>query len=214
LSQPLAAILTNAQAAQHLLNREPLDVAELRAALDDIVRNDRRAGAVIHRLRELLKKSNVALQPLDVNEITREVVELTHSDLLLRRMPLITGFASDLPPVLGDRVQLQQVILNLVVNACDAMSAIEPAEREISLTTVADEQFVQIAITDRGVGIPEDQLDTVFEPFVTHRPQGLGLGLSISRSIVLAHRGRIEAENNADGRGATFRCFLPAAGNS
>jgi PAS domain S-box-containing protein len=210
LSQPLAAILTNAQAARRLLDQDPLDLDEVRAALDDVIKNDKRAGAVIHRLRELLKKSNAVLQPVDLNEVTREVLDLTHSDLLLRRMPITTALSPGLPPVLGDRVQLQQVILNLVLNACDAMSTVEPAERELTLTTVADDRFVQIAIADRGVGIPEGQLDSVFDPFVTHRAQGLGLGLTISRSIVLAHRGRIQAENNAD-RGATFRCFLPVA---
>jgi len=210
LSQPLAAILTNAQAARRLLDQRPLDLDELRATLDDVIKNDKRAGAVIYRLRELLKKSTTVLQPVDLNEVTREVLDLTHSDLLLRRMPITTALAPGIPPVLGDRVQLQQVILNLVLNACDAMSTVAPAERELTLTTVADDQFVQIAIADRGVGIPDGQLDSVFDPFVTHRPQGLGLGLTISRSIVLAHRGRIQAENNA-GRGATFRCFLPVA---
>ena len=210
LSQPLAAILTNAQAARRLLDQSPLDVDELRAVLDDVIKNDKRAGTVIHRLRELLKKSSAVLQPVDLNEVTREVIDLTHSDLLLRRMPITTALSPGIPPVLGDRVQLQQVILNLILNACDAMSTVEPAEREITLTTVADDGFVQIAVTDRGVGIPEGQLDSVFDPFVTHRPQGLGLGLTISRSIVLAHRGRIRAENNAGG-GATFRCFLPVA---
>ena len=208
LSQPLAAILTNAQAARRLLDQSPLDLDELRAALDDVIKNDKRAGTVIHRLRELLKKSNAVLQPVDLNEVTREVLDLTHSDLLLRRMPITTALSPEIPPVLGDRVQLQQVILNLVLNACDAMSAVAPAEREITLTTVVDDGFVEIAVADRGVGIPDDLLDSVFDPFVTHRPQGLGLGLTISRSIVLAHRGRIQAENNAD-RGATFRCFLP-----
>jgi len=211
LSQPLAAILSNAQAARRLLDHSPpLDLDELRGALDDVIKNDKRAGVVIHRLRELLKKSNTVRQPLDLNEVTREVLDLTHSDLLLRRIPTTTALAPGIPPVLGDRVQLQQVILNLVLNACDAMSTVDPAERELTLTTVADDEFVQIAIADRGVGIPDGQLDSVFEPFVTHRPQGLGLGLTISRSIVLAHRGRIQAENNVD-RGATFRCFLPVA---
>ena len=210
LSQPLAAILTNAQAARRLLDQSPLDLDELRAALDDVIKNDKRAGTVIHRLRELLKKSNAVLQPVDLNEVTREVLDLTHSDLLLRRMPITTVLSPEIPPVLGDRVQLQQVILNLVANACDAMNTVDPAERELTLTTVADDGFVEIAVADRGVGIPTDQLDSVFEPFVTHRTQGLGLGLTISRSIVLAHRGRIRAENNADG-GATFRCFLPVA---
>jgi PAS domain S-box-containing protein len=210
LSQPLAAILANAQAARHLLDRTPLDLEELRATLDDVIKSDKRAGMVIHRLRELLKKSNAVLQPLDLNEVTREVLDLTHSDLLLRRMPITTELAPGIPPVLGDRVQLQQVILNLLINACDAMSTVEPAERELRLTTIADDECVQIAISDRGVGIPDGQLDSVFDPFVTHRPQGLGLGLAISRSIVVAHHGRIQAENNAD-RGATFRCFLPLA---
>ena len=210
LSQPLAAILANAQAARHLLDRTPLDLEELRATLDDVIKSDKRAGTVIHRLRELLKKSNAVLQPLDLNEVTREVLDLTHSDLLLRRMPITTALSPGIPPVLGDRVQLQQVILNLVINACDAMSTIEPTERELTLTTVADDECVQIAVSDRGVGIPDGELDSVFDPFVTHRAQGLGLGLAISRSIVVAHRGRIQAENNAD-RGATFRCFLPLA---
>ena len=210
LSQPLAAILANAQAARHLLDRTPLDLEELRATLDDVIKSDKRAGTVIHRLRELLKKSNTVLQPLDVNEVTREVLDLTHSDLLLRRMPITTALSPGMPPVMGDRVQLQQVILNLVLNACDAMSTVEPADRELKLTTVADDEYVQIAIADRGVGIPDGELDSVFDPFVTHRPQGLGLGLAISRSIVMAHRGRIQAENNAD-RGATFRCYLPLA---
>ncbi len=210
LSQPLAAILTNAQAARRLLDRDPLDVDELRAALDDVIKNDKRAGTVIHRLRELLKKRDTVLQPVDLNEIAREVLDLTHSDLLLRRMRITTALSPELPAVLGDRIQLQQVILNLILNACDAMSTVAPADRELTLTTVIDDAFVQIAVADRGIGIPEDQLDSVFDPFFTHRVQGLGLGLTISRSIVLAHRGRIRAENNADG-GATFRCFLPVA---
>ncbi len=210
LSQPLAAILTNAQAARRLLDQRSLDLDELRATLDDVIKNDKRAGAVIHRLREFLKKSNAVLQPVDLNEVTREVLDLAHSDLLLRRMPITTVLSPGVPLVMGDRVQLQQVILNLVLNACDAMSTVDPAERELVLTTVVDDECVQIAIADRGVGIPDGELDSVFDPFVTHRPQGLGLGLAISRSIVVAHGGRIQAENNAD-RGTTFRCFLPVA---
>ena len=210
LSQPLVAILANAQAARRLVDRSPLDVGEVRETLDDVIKSGKRAAAVIHRLRDLLKKSTTALQPLDLNEVTREVLDLTRSDLLLRRVAITTELSPRMHPVLGDRVQLQQVILNLVINACDAMSTVEPAERELTLTTVADDDCVQIAVADRGVGIPEGELASVFDPFVTNREQGLGLGLAISRSIVLAHRGRIEAENNAD-RGATFRCFLPLA---
>ena len=210
LSQPLAAILSNAQAARRLLDEDRPDIDELRATLDDVIRNDKRAGAVIQRLRELLKKSSTVLQPLDVNEVAREVLDLIHSDLLMRRVRVTTSLPPTVPTVLGDRVQLQQVILNLVINACDAMSTVDPADRENSLTTKSVDGFAEIAVTDRGAGIPDGKLDSVFEPFVTYRPQGLGLGLTISRSIVVAHRGRIKAENNPD-RGATFRCFLPAA---
>jgi len=210
LSQPLVAILANAQAARRLVDRTPLDIGEVRETLDDVIKSGKRAAAVIHRLRDLLKKSNTALQPLDLNEVAREVLDLARSDLLLRRVAITTALSPEIHPVLGDRVQLQQVILNLVINACDAMSTVEPTERELTLTTVADDECVQIAVADRGVGIPDGELESVFDPFVTHREQGLGLGLAISRSIVLAHRGRIQAENNAD-RGATFRCFLPLA---
>jgi PAS domain S-box-containing protein len=212
LSQPLAAVLSNAQAAHHILDRDQLDRVELHGALHDIIKSAKLAAAVINRLRKLLKNDTALLQPLDVNEIMREVLDLTRSDLLLRQMPIVTGLAPEMPPVLGDRVQLQQVILNLLFNACDSMITVEPAEREIRVSTVVDEEFVQITVADRGRGVPSDQLNAVFEPFVTHRPDGLGLGLSISRSIVIAHHGRIRAENNAD-RGATFRCFLPVAQN-
>jgi PAS domain S-box-containing protein len=210
LSQPLTAILTNAQAARRFLEHTPVDLSEVRATLDDVIRNDQRAGAVIDRLRTLLKKGDNLLQLLNLNDVTREVLDLTHSDLLARRMSVTTLLASDIPSVLGDRVQLQQVILNLVLNACDAMTETDPVERRLTLTTAADNEFVQVSVSDRGIGIPDDQLAAVFEPFVTFREQGLGLGLAISRSIVLAHRGQILAENNAD-RGATFRCFLPVA---
>jgi two-component system sensor kinase FixL len=212
LSQPLAAILANAQAARRLLDQETPDLAEVRAILDEVIGSDRRAAAVIHRLRDLLRKKSAVVQPLDVNEVAREVIDLAHSDLLLRRVRVTMTLALEIPPVMGDRVLLQQVILNLVLNACDAMGAIDPVERELTLTTTSADGFVEIAVADRGAGIPEDQLNSVFEPFVTYRPQGLGLGLTISRSIVLAHRGRIQAENNRD-RGATFRCFLPVASN-
>jgi PAS domain S-box-containing protein len=208
LSQPLTAILSNAQAARRFLSQEPVDLTEVRAALDDIIANDRRAGAVIERLRVLLKKGESLLQPLDLNDVAREVLDLTHSDLLARRISISTRLASPLPPVLGDRVQLQQVVLNLMLNACEAMNDTSDGDRRITLETGVDNGFVQMSLSDRGVGIPEHQLEAVFEPFVTFREQGLGLGLAISRSIIVAHGGRILAENNAD-RGSTFRCFLP-----
>jgi C4-dicarboxylate-specific signal transduction histidine kinase len=208
LSQPLAAILSNAQAARRLLDADSLDVPGLRATLDDIIRNDTRAGAVIDRLRTLLKKGTSVRQALNLNDVTREVLDLTRSDLLARRISVTTRLAPALPSVLGDRVQLQQVVLNLVLNACDAMDETSPRDRTLTLETTADHECVDVAISDCGAGIPANQLNAVFEPFVTFRPQGLGLGLAISRSIVISHGGRITAENNRD-RGVTLRCRFP-----
>lgn len=207
LRQPLAAILINAQAARRLLSRDPVDLAELRAALDDIIANDRRAGTVIERLRDLLKKGDGTFETLDLNDVVRDVLALTNSDLLARRVSVTTSLTSTLP-VRGDRVQLQQVLLNLILNACESMSATAIDERLLTVTTETENGFASMSVADRGVGIPDDQLTAVFEPFVTFRERGLGLGLAISRSIVVAHGGQIVAENNTD-RGATFRCMLP-----
>ncbi len=208
LSQPLSAILINAHAARRLLARDPLDAEELRAALDDIIANDKRAGAVIERLRVLLKKGVGLFERVDMNEIVREVLDLAHSDFLARRISVTTDLVSPMKPVYGDRVQLQQVLLNLVLNACESMSTAPIDERRLTVRTALEDEVVRLSVIDRGVGIPDDQLTAVFEPFVTFREQGLGLGLSISRSIVLAHGGTIAAENNAD-RGTTFTCEFP-----
>jgi PAS domain S-box-containing protein len=210
LSQPLAAVLSSAQAARRFLDRTPADVEEVSEAIDDIIRNDQRAGAVIERLRTLLKKGTPVRQRLDLGEITREALELVRSDLQVRRISVATRFAPALPAVIGDRIQLQQVILNLVHNACEAMAGIESGDRTLIVDTATRGESVEVSICDNGVGIPPNQLDAVFEPFVTFREHGLGLGLAISRSIMGAHGGRITAENNPDG-GATFRCLLPAA---
>ena len=210
LSQPLTAVLSNAQAAWHLLHREPRDEGELRAAIEDVIRNNKRAGAVIDRLRALLRKESTPFQPVDVNDVVRDVVDLAHSEILSRRISLTSRLTSAVTRVQGDRIQLQQVLLNLVLNACDAMSESESSQRQLVLATELIDGHVQLAVSDGGPGIPENQLERVFEPFVTFRPQGLGLGLAISRSIVSDHGGSIRAENNADG-GATFRCLLPVA---
>ena len=210
LSQPLTAALSNAQAARHLVERDPPDVAEIRGALDDIIRNNKRAGMVIDRLRALLRKEATAFQPVNMNEVVREVIDLAHGEVASRRITVTSSLTPEIPLVLGDRIQLQQVVLNLVLNACDAMSEGQAAHRHLTLATETDDGFVQLVVSDSGVGIPKGQLEQVFEPFVTFREQGLGLGLAITRSIVRGHRGTIRAENNVDG-GATFRCFLPVA---
>ena len=211
LSQPLTAVLSNAQAARRLLDGDPLDVEQIREALDDIIRNDKRAGAVIERLRSLLRKGEAARQPVDLNEVTRETLDLAYGELLSRRVAVTRRLNDRIPVVQGDRVQLQQVVLNLVMNACDAMDGTPAATRRLEIATSPDDGFVRLSITDRGRGIPEGQFERVFEPFVTFRDQGLGLGLAISRSIVTAHGGSIRAENNVEG-GATFHCLLPIGG--
>lgn len=211
LSQPLTAVLSNAEAARLLVDRDPPDIEQVRGALDDIIRNDRRAGAVIERLRSLLRKGDTVRQPVDVNDVVRETLDLAFGELVSRRVAVTRTLDDTLPPVLGDRVQLQQVVLNLVMNACDAMETTPQAERRLVVSTANGDGLVRVAVADGGRGIPDGQLEQVFEPFVTFRDRGLGLGLAISRSIVKAHGGTIRAENNP-GAGATFHCALPAVG--
>jgi len=209
INQPLASILSNAQAAQRLLGRQPPDLAEIREALKDIVDADKRAGNVIHQLRAMLKKDEAEFRPLDLNTVVAEVLDLAHSDLVAHRVALIRNFGDDLPPVRGDRVQLQQVLLNFIMNACEAMNGATPKGRVLTaVTATLDGQSVEIGIADTGRGISPDVQERLFEPFVTTKPDGLGLGLSICRSIVAAHGGRVWAENNADG-GAAFHISLP-----
>jgi PAS domain S-box-containing protein len=208
LSQPLTAGLSNALAARLLLERDPLDAKEVKEALDDIISDNRRAGSVIDRLRALLRKEGPELQTIDVNDVIREVLDLAHSEILSRRINVTTALAPGAALVSGDRVQLQQVILNLLLNACEALSEVPVHKRRLTVETKIDGGAVHLAVSDRGAGIPKDELERVFEPFVSFRDGGLGLGLAISRSIVLAHGGSLRAENNAEG-GATFRCYLP-----
>jgi signal transduction histidine kinase len=211
LSQPLTSILANAEAAQHLLRRQPADLHDLSEILQDILTEDRRAGQVVHRLRALLKRGEMRLQRVDAGELVREVLELARGELITRRVTAATSVDRDLPAVLADRVQLQQVLLNLILNASEAMSATAPAERTLLLTVrAASLRDVQVSVRDCGTGIPPALIERLFEPFVTTKPEGLGLGLSISKTIVSAHGGRLWAENNPD-RGATVHCLLPSA---
>jgi PAS domain S-box-containing protein len=210
LNQPLAAILANARAAQRMLARENVDVTEFQAILDDIVADDRRAGAVIQRVRALIKKDESELQSVSPNDIVTDVLEMAHSDLIQRAVVVSTRLAPSLPEVQADRVQLQQVLLNLIVNACDAMVDNPPALRTLVITTLARSGAVRISVSDSGTGITTQPIDAVFQPFVTSKRHGLGLGLAICRSIVDGHGGRMWAVNNRGG-GATFHVLLPDA---
>jgi PAS domain S-box-containing protein len=210
LNQPLTAILSNAQACRHLLAREPVDVAELREILDDIVQDDKRAGEVIRRLRALLEKGEAQLHPLDLNEVVRDVMVLAHADLINRNVAVNLQLATDLAQIRGDRIQLQQVLLNLIVNACDAMQATPAAGRTIGLATSSDSDgWVRLAVSDSGHGILANARDRIFEPFFSTKETGLGLGLAVCRSIVTAHGGRLSGGNNRVS-GATFALLLPA----
>ena len=209
LNQPLAAILSNAQAAQRLLARDPPQIQTVTEILADIVASDRRAGAVIERLRSMLRKEDVKHALLDLNHVAEESLRLMHSDLLNRRVRVDTSFAQNLPPVSGDRVQLQQVMLNLLINGCDAVAGRGREARLHVSSRVTERGSVAIAISDNGEGIAPQDIERIFEPFVTSKSHGIGLGLAICRSIIEAHGGRLWASNNAP-RGATMEFELPA----
>ena len=208
MNQPLGAILTNAETADVILNSPSPDIAELKDIVKDILRDDRRAGEVIRRMRSLLKKAPFELKSLDFNDLVRETVELVFA--VGRKVELVSVITSDALPILGDRIQLQQVILNLVANGIDAMKDMPAESRIISIRTSRVEEFAELSVSDRGSGIPEDKLKEVFEPFYTSKGEGMGMGLSIARTIVEAHNGLIWAENQPDG-GASFRIRLPLA---
>jgi two-component system, LuxR family, sensor kinase FixL len=209
LNQPLAAILSNAQAAQRFLAQTPPRTEQLAEILVDIVKSDHRARAVIQRLRSMLRKEPTQHQRLDLNEVVEESLRLMRSDLLNRDVLVTTDLARALPAVSGDRNQLQQVLLNLIMNGCDAMAG-QTTQRRLRIRTRRGARGqVEFSVADSGPGIAPADIDRIFEPFVSTKAQGLGLGLAICRSIVEAHGGRLWAGNNAE-RGATLHCELPA----
>jgi len=210
LNQPLTAILSNAQAAQRFLAHDDVDLNEVRDILNDIVNQDKRAGEVIHRLRLLLKKSTVEHQPLDLNDVVSEVLKLVRNDLLNQKVTGQMELAPELPAIVGDRVQLQQVVLNLVMNSCDAIATGRTGDRKLIIRTgLNNGDGICVSVTDQGVGLAPDNLERVFEPFFSTKPDGMGLGLSVCRTIIMAHGGKLWAANNAD-RGATFYFTIPA----
>jgi signal transduction histidine kinase len=204
LNQPLTAILSNAQAAQRFLNAKPADLKEVDEILKDIVTDNKRAGEVIRRMRALVKREELDLAPINIVSVINDVVQLVHSDGILRNIRVEIECQDGLPSVRGDRVQLQQVVLNLLINAFDAMKEAIATERNVKVRAQTNGAgTVEVSVRDHGTGLTSDELARIFQPFYTTKREGLGMGLPISRSIIEAHGGRLWAENNAD-RGATF----------
>jgi PAS domain S-box-containing protein len=208
VNQPLAGIATNANAGLHWLAGEMPNLEEAREAFRRIIRDGNRAAEVISRMRALFKKARTATEWLDINEAIEEVVILTQSEVRRKKVALRMELAADLPPVMGDRVQLQQVVVNLILNAIEAMSTMEDRERDLLISTQPGEgDEVCVAVQDSGIGLDPKNVERIFDAFHTTKPGGLGMGLSISRSIVERHGGRLWAVSN-DGPGATFRFTL------
>jgi signal transduction histidine kinase len=210
LSQPLGAILRNAEVAELLLQSPHLDVEELKAIVIDIHRDDRRAGEVIDRLRTLLKRKELDLQPVLVESLISDVTTLIRGDAAARHVSVVSVIGPGVPIILADRVHLSQVLLNLIINAMDAVMDRPVPDRKVKLSgQAAGTDMVEISVSDSGPGIPAEVLPRLFDPFFTTKESGMGMGLAISRAIVDAHGGRLTAENNAEG-GATFRILFPA----
>jgi C4-dicarboxylate-specific signal transduction histidine kinase len=209
LTQPLAAILSNAQAARLMMKGNEPDLGEIAAALDDIIREDHRAGEVIHRMRRLLKRGAAKVEPVDCNDLVRSSVRLLHGELVVRQIRCLCELSDELPPTAADPVQLQQVLLNLLMNAVEAMTEVARSPRVIAVQTiVANGEQIGIRITDSGVGLAPGHEERVFQPYFTTKENGLGLGLAICASIVKSHGGTLRLENNAAG-GATATVLLP-----
>jgi len=209
LTQPLAAVLNNAAAGVRFLEHDPLDTAEIRSTLTEIADAARRAGLVIDHLRLLVQKGEAEFGLVDLNRLVADVVAFAQGFLSAAHVAMIVNRAPDLPHIVGDAVQLQQLLLNLISNACDAMSQQEAARRRIVVSTLhAADGSVQLVVTDTGPGVDDTGGDLIFDPFYTTKKNGLGLGLAISRKIAQAHGGMLSVESR-QGAGATFRLKLP-----
>ena len=212
VNQPLSGIMTNAGTCQRMLDATPPNIEGARETARRTIRDGNRAADVITRLRALFSKREFTLEALDLNDATREVIGLSMNDLHRNRIILESQFADGLPTVTGDRTQLQQVILNLLRNASEAMAGVQDRPRHLLIRTEADAaRRVRLTVRDAGVGLPAENLDSLFDAFFTTKSGGMGIGLFVSRSIVEKHQGRLWAEPNGDGPGATFSFSLPIA---
>jgi C4-dicarboxylate-specific signal transduction histidine kinase len=209
ITQPIASARNNARAAQNFLGMQPPDLSEVREALSCVVGDTDRAGDIVDRIRDHIKKTPPRKERFDLNEAINEVIVLGRSPIIKNRVWVQTRLSEGLFPVNGDRVQLQQVVLNLLLNAVEAMGSVEAAPRELLISTKQDHTGVLVAVRDSGPGIHPEHLERVFNSFYTTKPSGTGMGLSICRSIVDAHGGRLWAEAN-EPRGAIFQFTLPA----
>jgi len=212
INQPLGSILTNAETAEEILKSSSPDIAELREIVSDILYDDRRATEVIQRMRSLLKKAPFEPKQFDLNEVVQETIRFFSALAIGRKFELVSVITPDALPIFGDRIQLQQVILNLVMNGVEAMRDTPSENRIISIRTTRVENFAELSVSDHGPGIPRDKLNEVFEPFFTSKAEGMGMGLSIARTIIEAHHGAISARNPVHG-GAAFRIKLPISNN-
>jgi len=210
VKQPLTAILSNAQAALHLLALDPPDVQEARLSLADIIANTRRADEVLRGLQAFVTTGALELTRLNINDVVRETLGLVRSDATAQGMMITRALADELPLVYGDRIQLRQVLLNLVCNALEAMHQVEEGDRVLVVrTSSATLGIVTVEVQDRGISVDETTMARLFHPFFTTKTRGMGLGLALSRSIIAAHGGWMWATRNPD-RGLTISVALPA----
>jgi signal transduction histidine kinase len=209
VNQPLSGIITNAGTCLRMLAADPPNIEGARETAKRTIRDGNRASELVTRLRALFSKKESTTEPVDLNEATQEVIALSLSELRRNRVILRPEFADDLPVVTGDRVQLQQVILNLLKNASDAMSAVNDRPRQLQIRTErGTDNQVRLIVQDAGVGLDPQAMDRLFQAFYTTKNEGMGIGLSVSRSIIERHHGRLWAEPN-DGPGATFSFSIP-----
>lgn len=209
VNQPLAAIVTNGDACVRLLGRQPPDLEEVRSAVEAMIRDGHRAGEVTRRLRALARKADLQKTSLHINEVVREVLRLVEREIRSHRVVVRTELAGGLSPVLGDRVQLQQVIINLIMNAIESMDAVDDRTRELAIRTEPNAgDHVVVAVRDSGIGYGPNEAERLFDAFFTTKRDGMGMGLAVCRSIIEVHGGRLWASRNA-GPGATFQFRLP-----